>query len=117
MFAPVLVFALVGCGEPLPPEQYLTDFTDAYCAVWVECADPAALAFDGRSVDDCLAEHGPRFAAQWQGCLVDDDNASACLAFLEGSATCPTTGDVDDVLPLECLEAWEKCSGGATSAQ
>jgi hypothetical protein len=110
----VAVGLVAGCGGKREAEDYLVEFTDGYCAYYLECTDPAQLAFDGAdSPEACVATNGPRFAEQWEGCALVQKNADRCLTFLQGSQ-CPADGDLDGGLPVECYTAWEKCIGGGT---
>jgi hypothetical protein len=105
---------MAGCGRKLDPEGYLVDFTDQYCAIELECTDPAQLAFEGSdSIDLCVATNGPRFAEQWGGCVLDRKNAVRCLSLLPDTQ-CPDEGDLDSAIPAECFGAWQKCIGGGT---
>lgn len=105
---------LVACGGKREAEDYLVEYVDAYCAFALECADPAQLAFDGvASPEACVSQNGPALAAQWEGCVLDQQDADRCLTFLAGT-DCPEEGDIDDVIPVECFSAWKKCLGGAT---
>lgn len=106
----VALVALASCGGRREPDAYLEEFTDTYCAVWMECADPAQLAFDGVDVEDCVATNGARFEAQWQGCKLDSKAADRCLTFLAGTQCPADGGDLDAILPLDCSTAWEKCA-------
>jgi hypothetical protein len=110
----VVLIGVVSCGK-VEAEEYLVDFTEQYCDVWLACTDPAQLAFDGLdSPESCVATNGPRFADQWNGCVLDQKNADRCLAFLPGT-DCPESGeDLDAAIPAECYGAWKKCIGGGT---
>jgi hypothetical protein len=112
----VVVAGFAGCGGGREAEDYLVEFTDQYCAFSLECADQAELVFEGTdSPEACVAANGPVFAAQWDGCVLDQKFADRCLTFLEG-AQFPDDGDVANALPVECYSAWKKCIGGATPA-
>ena len=108
-----LAVGLVSCGPKQEAEDYLVEFTDLYCDVWLSCEDPAELAFDGiDGPEACVAEHGPRFDAKWSGCVLDQGDAKKCLAFLPATGCPEAGGDLDANLPPECETAWKKCIGG-----
>ena len=109
----LVALTLAACGGKREAEDYLLEYTEAYCAFALECGDPAQMVFDGTdSAEACVATRGPAFAAQWEGCVLDQKDADRCLTFLAGT-DCPSDGDVDSVIPAECATAWKKCIGGA----
>lgn len=103
---------LAACGgNKLEEEDFVYTYTQQYCAVWLECSDPAMRVWDGlEGTEGCEAEIGPEMADKANGCKLVADNAQACLDKLADLA-CPADGQaLDEALPIECEVAWKKCS-------
>ncbi|MEQ1505120.1 MAG: hypothetical protein ABMB14_22995 [Myxococcota bacterium] len=103
------VLLVAGCG---PSEsEFVVEYTDAYCAYYLDCSDPAILVFDGLdAIDDCVAVAGPENAARASGCKLERTAARACLDQM-ATVACPTDGTpVDEALPTACTATWKNCS-------
>lgn len=102
---------LSACG---PSEgDFVVEYTDAYCAWYLDCGDPAQLVFDGLdTIEECRALFGPDVAAQADTCKINRAAASRCLEAMDG-LVCPTEEGavLDDNLPAECTTTWKKCLG------
>ena len=101
--------ALAACG--VPEDEFVPAYVDAYCVAWLDCTDPAELVFDGiDGTDYCLATVGPTVQAKAESCKLKKSKARQCLDQME-LLTCPSEGELDDALPLICLDVWHKCLG------
>jgi hypothetical protein len=105
----VVLVALAACG---PDEgEFVSDYTRAYCAYYLECSDPALAVFDGLdTMDECTAAFAPDVAQQAGSCQLFARSARECLTALEGLA-CPSSSlDPDDGLPAVCSDVWVDCA-------
>lgn len=85
--------------------------TAAFCAKVLECTDPAVLAFDGVTAENCEGVYGPAFAAEGETCKLDKKAAKTCVRGLQ-SLTCPADGSpVAENVPAVCDEVFVKCDG------
>ena len=102
---------LAACG---PSEsRFVVEYTDAYCAWYLDCGDSAQLVFDGvDTLEECRAIVGPDIADEADGCKLDRAPARACLDAM-ATLACPTDpeAELDDALPAECATTWKKCLG------
>ena len=104
-----LLAGLMGCG--VSEDKFVPQYVDLYCVVWLDCTDPAELVFDGvDGIDHCLGTFGPIVADKAQTCKLKKGRAKKCLNDME-LLTCPSEGELDDVLPLICQDVWHKCLG------
>lgn len=103
-----LLLALGACG---PSESdFVLEYTDLYCAYYLDCADPAQLVFEGMdTVEECAGTFGPGFGEDAGACKLAKGDARKCLKAME-LLTCPAEGTpLDAGLPPICDTVWKKC--------
>jgi len=88
--------------------KFVPEKTDAFCALLLECTDPAVLAFDGMTNESCQAFWGPQFRDEGLDCKFRRGAAKDCVSALM-NATCPAEGSVADNLPEICGAVFTDC--------
>ena len=99
---------LAGCG--LSEALFSEEYTNAYCAHWVDCVDPAVLTFDGiEGTGDCVGLVAPKVVTMGLDCDFKRGKAKDCVRAMQ-TLTCE--GDGTKFLfspPTVCTEVYPGC--------
>jgi hypothetical protein len=103
----VVAAALALAGCKMDGDEFVGDYTNAYCTYALACFEPAVLEFEGwQSEGECVESFGPDYAGQYEGCEVDSKTAKQCVKQMDALG-CPAEGDdPGESLPEICATVW-----------